>query len=167
MIRVEIREECTDDRQAIRDLLTAAFPTSPEASLVDALRLAHRLRISLVADEDAIVAGHIAFSPVTMDGIEVGLGLAPLAVRAEFRRRGTGEMLVKAGLAQARERDTGMVVVLGEPDYYRRFGFEPARLRGLGSEYGGGAAFQVLALRAGGIPRTGGLIRYAPEFGGI
>ena len=167
MIRVEIREECPDDRQAIRDLLTAAFPAPSEASLVDALRLSNRLRISLVADEDVMVTGHIAFSPVTMDGIEVGLGLAPLAVRAEFRGRGTAELLVKAGLAQARQCDTGMVVVLGEPDYYRRFGFEPARQRGLGGEYGGGTAFQVLELRAGGIPRTGGLIRYAPEFGGL
>lgn len=160
-----IREEVPRDVGAVRELLQAAFPTPDEATLVDALRLSGRLTVSLVAVEGDEVVGHIAFSPVTVASSSGGLGLAPLAVLPDRQRRGIGSRLVEDGLAACRSLGVPFVVVLGDPNYYARFGFTPALRFGLGDEYGGGEAFQVLELVPKGIPADAGLVRYAPEFG--
>jgi putative acetyltransferase len=164
---VIVRKERPTDIVAIRELVTASFPTSEEAELVDALRAAGRLSISLVADEEGAVIGHIAFSPVTIEGATRGLGLAPVAVRADRRRRGVGERLVRDGLSLCRNAAVGLVVVLGDPRYYTRFGFEAARRLELRDEYQGGDAFQAVELIPGTIPPGGGLVRYCPEFGAL
>jgi putative acetyltransferase len=82
----------------------------------------------------------------------------------EYRRRGIAADLVRTGLARCRQANRGFVVVLGEPEYYSRFGFTAASGWGLHDEFGGAHAFQALELRSGSIPTGGGLVRYAPEF---
>jgi putative acetyltransferase len=160
---VTIRGEAPTDRAAIHAVHAASFPTTYEADLVDALRLAGRLAISLVAAVRDDVVGHVAFSPVGMPGAMDGVGLAPVAVLPAFRRRGIAAQLIRDGLAECARRDHGFVVVLGDPRYYGRFGFTPARAFRLRDEYEGGDAFQALELRPGAIPAAGGLVRYAPE----
>lgn len=163
------RPERPADILGIHAVHARAFPTGAEAALVDALRASGRLGPSLVvcdAGADALghVVGHIAFSPVSAP-THGGTGLAPLAVVPEARRHGVGAALVRAGLEACRLAGYRFVVVLGDPAYYARFGFEPASKWGLSDEYGGGDAFQAIELVAGAIPEGGGLVRYAPEFG--
>lgn len=161
---IEIRPENRSDTQAIHSVHVESFPTSAEGQLVDALRAAGHLSISLVGVEENGVIGHVAFSPVTISRVVDGFGLAPVAVRPEFRRRGIAERLIRIGLTECKRMDRGFVVVLGDPKYYRRFGFSPAARWGLKDEYGGGEAFQAIELRAGSIPSGGGVVRYVSEF---
>jgi len=162
---MEIRAEAPGDIAAIHALVAACFPTDAEARLIDALRAAGRLSLSLLAVEDGQVIGHIGFSPMT--GLAGGLGLAPLAVQANYRRRGIGAQLARAGLAACADFGARFVVVLGDPAYYGRFGFAPASQWGLSGEYGGGDAFQALELIPGTIRHGVLLIRYAPEFAAL
>ncbi|MHB1557155.1 MAG: GNAT family N-acetyltransferase [Isosphaeraceae bacterium] len=166
---IRIRPEEPADASAIRRVLEAAFPTAAEARLVELLRAGGHLTISLVAEgDDGTIVGHVAFSPVVVDGEpaeQAGVGLAPLAVLPDHRRQGVGARLVREGLAACEAARLGFVVVLGEPAYYRRFGFDRADRRGLGNEYGTDEAFMVLELRAGAIPGGGGVVRYGAEFG--
>jgi putative acetyltransferase len=158
-----IRSELVKDAVAIRAVHEASFPTPAEAELVDALRAAGRLSVSLVAEAEGLPVGHVAFSPVTA-GPALGMGLAPLAVLPAYRRHGIGAGLVREGLATCARAGIGFVVVLGSPRYYGRFGFAPASDRGLSDEFGGGAAFQVRELSPGAVLAGAGLVRYAPEF---
>ncbi len=106
------------------------------------------------------VIGHILFSPITLDGRQPpfpSLGLAPMAVDPAHQRRGVGTALVETGLARCRERGVSLVVVLGHPDYYPRFGFRPAHLSGLSSEYDSPQeTFMALELDAGALDRCSG-----------
>jgi len=162
-----VRKEYPADIAAIRALVTGSFPSPAEAELVDALRAAGRLSISLVAVDDGEVIGHVGFSPVTVDGATLGLGLAPVAVREDRRRRGVAERLVRDGLELCRNAAIGLVVVLGDPRYLTRFGFEPARRLELTGAHHWGDAFQAVQLIIGTIPPGGGLVRYSPEFEGL
>jgi putative acetyltransferase len=157
------RPEHAADVPVVRAILESAFPTAAEARLVDALRENGRLSISLVASDGKAVVGHVAFSPVRVGGV-TGMGLAPMAVRVEHRDKGVGALLVREGLAQCELLGCGFVVVLGEPEYYGRFGFERASSRKLDNEYGADEAFMVIELRPESLPPEGGLVRYAPEF---
>ncbi len=127
---VVVRTETAADAPAIRDLLLAAFETPAEADLVDALRANARPYLALVAVEDDRVVGHIAFTAVAFDPMRdvvgLALGLAPLAVDPAHQGLGIGSALVEAGLEACRDAGAGLVVVLGDPAYYSRFGFEPA-----------------------------------------
>jgi putative acetyltransferase len=111
----------------------------------------------------------VAFSPVTIRVSQnapetVGLGLAPIAVLNAHRRKGIAVELIRAGLAACCDTGCGWAVVLGEPEYYGRFGFRSAEEFGLSDEYGGGLAFQAIELIPGKLPVGAGLVRYAPEF---
>jgi putative acetyltransferase len=156
-----IRSEQPGDQAAIRAVHEAAFPTPAEGNLVDALRAAGRLTLSLVGLVDHQLVGHVAFSPLT---VPAGLGLAPIAVLPARQRRGLGGQLIRESLKICREKGTGFVVVLGSPDYYGRFGFRPASRWGLQDEYGGGDAFQLIELIEGSVPVGHGLVQYSPEF---
>jgi putative acetyltransferase len=163
--RFGVRAERADDQAVIHALHTAAFGGPAEADLVDALRGAGRLDISLVGTNPAReVVGHVAFSSATLSGAANGLGMAPVAVREDTRCQGLAAALIRAGLAAAEEGGCGWVVVLGSPAYYGRFGFKAASTRVLLDEFGGGDAFMVLECREGALPEAGGLVRYAPEF---
>lgn len=158
------RPERPADAASIRAVLEAAFPTPAEARLVAALRASGKLAVSMVACDGGGVVGHVAFSPVVA-GTESGLGLAPMAVLPAHQGKGVGALLVREGLASCVQLEAAFVVVLGEPEYYGRFGFRRASDAGLDNEYGADEAFMVLELRRGALPPGGGLVRYAPEFG--
>jgi putative acetyltransferase len=162
-----IRPERPTDAAGIRAVHQAAFATHAEADLVDALRATGRLAVSLVAT-DAVgrVIGHVALSPVTVDGRDCGgLGLAPLAVLPAHQRRGVGGRLVRAALAAA--GGAAFVVVLGDPAYYARFGFRRAREFGLANEYGVDDEFMAKEIRPDGLPPGRALVKYAPEFSAL
>ncbi len=152
------------DREQISEVLEAAFPSGAESALVRELRKNGHLVISLVAEEGAQLLGYIGFSPV-MQGTEIiGLGLAPVAVRPEHQRNGVGSELITQGLRRAAKSGFDLVVVLGDPLYYRRFGFTRASESGLKDEYGGGDAFQVKVLGPRSESLRGGVVKYSMEF---
>jgi putative acetyltransferase len=159
-----IRPEQPADTDAIYAIHATSFPAPLEARLVDALRDAGRLLVSLVAEYQGMIVGHVAFSPVTAEGAAIGAGLGPVAVFASHRRHGIAAELIKRGLADCKTAGFGWAVVLGDPAYYGRFGFRAAAEFGLSDEYGGGQHFQVLELSPGAMPVGAGLVQYAPEF---
>jgi putative acetyltransferase len=123
-----VRAEEPRDHDAVRALNRLAFGTNGEADLVDALRADGGDVISLVAEQDEIVVGHILFSPVTLSGsLRLPLaGLAPMAVLPACQRSGIGSQLVPAGLDACRTHGFAAAVVLGYPEFYPRFGFRRA-----------------------------------------
>jgi putative acetyltransferase len=160
----QARLEQPGDAPQIWAVHAASFPTLDEARLVEALRRAGRLTLSLVAEVGGLVVGHVAFSPVSAGAGAIGAGLGPVAVLPAHRRAGIAAGLIEDGLARCRAAGTGWAVVLGNPAYYARFGFRAASAQGLSDAYGGGPAFQVIELSPGGLPSGAGLVRYAPEF---
>lgn len=162
-----IRPEEPKDQAAIRTLLQAAFLHHPhshqtEHLLVDALREAGALLVSLVAEEDGEVVGHIAFSDVLIDGQDCGwVGMGPLAARVDRQRRGIGSALVRAGLEAVRVLGRRGCVLAGDPAYYVRFGFKRAEgltLEGVPPEY-------FLALAFEGESGPEGAVTFHPAFG--
>src|SRR5688572_31907855 len=164
-----IRPEKEQDMTAVRRVLEVAFPTPAEADLVERLRRGAKSVIALAADDDGEVVGHIVFSPLTLEPLAgaIGLGLGPVAVLPDHEKHGVGRRLVQNGLAACRAWGAGFVTVLGDPEYYGRFGFEPASEHGLLNEFGAGPHFMVFPLKKNGLPPRGTLIKYAPEFSGM
>jgi putative acetyltransferase len=161
---VHIRNEGIADIEAIRRVNEAAFGQPDEARLVDALREQATPFFSLVAEDGGAVVGHICFTPVEV-GDTVILGLAPMAVSPERQNQGIGTRLVEAGLRECRRAGFGAVVVLGHPQYYPRFGFEPAAPKGLRSEYDvPDDVFMLLELVPGAAAELKGTARYHRAF---
>ena len=158
------RLEEPSDAQAIHTLLATAFPTDAEAKLVDALRASGRLLLSLVAEVEGEIVGHVAFSPTTVDGKPMGWGMAPVAVKPDFQRQGVGGRLIQEGLWRAAAIWVPFVVVLGHPKYYPKFRFKKASDFGLRNVYGADEAFMVVELYEGALPTGGGLVEYCEEF---
>ena len=127
---MEIRPERHTDVAAISNVTTAAFATAPhssgtEARIVEGLRAGRALTVSLLAEDAGEIVGHVAFSPVMIVGAGGDwYGLGPVSVRPDKQRRGVGQSLVRTGLDQLRALSAAGCVVLGDPAYYRRFGFE-------------------------------------------
>jgi putative acetyltransferase len=162
-----VRAETDGDIDAIRRVHQSAFETPMEARLVDRLRENGNATISLVAVSDGGIVGHVLFSPVSIEpeaADRSGLGLAPVAVQPEFQRRGIGTRLIEQGLDACRSIGCDFVVVLGDPAYYARFGFERADRRGFANEYDATDAFMALELRPGALSGRRGMIRYGLEF---
>lgn len=155
-----IRDEESGDRSAVRTIVTAAFGQSAEADLVDRLRRDGDTAIALVATDGGTVVGHAVFSP--MKAPFRSLALAPVAVIPSRQRQGIGRRLIRAGLERAARDGWEAVVVLGDPEYYRRFGFDPEPARGFASPYAGP---HLLILPLGGpLPATSGRLVHAPAF---
>lgn len=160
-----VRSERADDLSAIRAVIAAAFADHPfsngkEGELVDALRAQGALSLSLVAEDDErAIVGHVALSPVEIEGCSGWHGLGPVAVEPALQRRGIGRALIDAALESLRKGGAAGCVVLGAPDYYRRFGFEhrpELRLEGAPPEF-------FLALPFGpSVPR--GEVKYHAAF---
>jgi len=164
-MEMEIRSERPEDVASIHRVNELAFGTPAEADLVDALRKDADPFLSLVAVVDGEIVGHILFTPVSVEGACRMAGLAPMAVLPEHQNRGLGSRLVDAGLAACARLGFGAVAVLGHPEYYPRFGFEPASRHGLRSEYDvPDEVFMVKELEPEALSRCRGLIRYRPEF---
>jgi putative acetyltransferase len=164
---VQIRPEQPADIAGVRAVNQAAFPTSAEADLVDALREQAAPIVSLVADDDDAIVGHILFSPVSLLGHPelTIMGLAPMAVLPERQRRGVGSALVRTGLERCTQLGCQAVIVLGHPTYYPRFGFQPASRFGIGSEYDvRDEVFMALELEPGILRGKSGTIRYHTAF---
>lgn len=164
---IEIRTERPEDIGAIREVNERAFGGPAEAMLVDLLRAANKAVVSLVAQWDDRVVGHILFSPVTVANSPESFraaGLAPMSVLPEYQNQGIGSQLVRDGMAACCEDGFDIVVVLGHVPFYPRFGFVPAERHGLSNEYGASDAFMVLELKSGALTGISGLVKYSHEF---
>ena len=171
---IRIRDESKEiDASAIRRILLESFPAAEEADLVDRLRksLSEQKEdfISLVAveEESGALIGHVLLTPATKDGCPHRLmGLAPLAVAAAHRRKGIGGQLVRAALRRADAAGVAAVVVLGDPAYYGRFGFDCGDAAGLSCPYPAPEGAFRFRLRPGVSPDAigSGLVRYHPAF---
>jgi putative acetyltransferase len=163
-----VRPEKPEDIPAIRIVNRRAFGGAAEADLVDALRRNGKTVISLVAEDDGLIVGHVFFSLVAIQSKGAGftgVGLAPLAVIPERQNQAIGSTLVEHGLRRCREEGHPYVVVLGHPDYYPRFGFVPASRFGIKSEYDvADEVFMVMELREGALNGRAGVAKYQPEF---
>lgn len=165
---IAVRDEKTEDRESVRRVNELAFGRRNEADLVDALRANARPYISLVAEIDELVVGHIFFSPVSIEtetGAFTAMGLAPMAVLLDCQNQGIGSQLVREGLKECKRIGQDIVVVLGHPKFYPRFGFEPASLNGLRCEYDvPDDVFMVTELEPIALAGRRGLVKYHPEF---
>ena len=129
-LKMVIRDETGADASAITELTVAAFKTleissHTEQFVISALRAAGALTISLVAELDGRVIGHIAFSPLGMsDGTRNWYGLGPVSVLPEYQRQGVGKALILEGLALLKKLGGRGCCLVGHPDYYRKFGFK-------------------------------------------
>jgi putative acetyltransferase len=129
-MNILIRNETKADIAAISAVTEAAFRTCPysrqtEQFIVHALRKAVAMTVSLVAEVDGKVTGHVAFSPVKIsDGSSGWYGLGPVSVLPELQRQGIGKALINRGLSLLKESGAGGCMLVGDPDYYKRFGFK-------------------------------------------
>ena len=163
---MEIRPERPGDEAAIAEVIEAAFALAKhrdgtEAQIVERLREGGALTLSLVAVDGGTIVGHVAYSPVTIDGADLNwFGLGPVAVQPDQQGKGLGSSLIREGLDRLTEIGAAGCVLVGEPEYYGRFGFRADdRLvyPGLPPEY-----FQALSL-SGDLPA--GTVAYHPAFG--
>jgi len=165
---ITIRAERSEDASRVRHVNERAFGRPTEADLVERLRGACADSLSLVADDDAVV-GHILFTPVVVESAGrrvLGMGLAPMAVLPDRQRQGIGSQLARRGLSILGERGCPLIVVIGHPEYYPRFGFEPGSAHGLASQWEGvpEAAFMVLVLDMHAMAGISGVATYREEF---
>lgn len=163
---VRVREETVADHEDIRRVNRVAFDGDHEARLVDRLRRDGLFIASLVAVESDQMVGHILFSdlPIVAKPGEIhAAALAPMAVLPDFQRQGVGSMLVKEGLKACAQY--GIVIVLGHPDYYPRFGFSAELTKNLHSPFSGSDAFMAMELTPGALDGVQGAVRYPEAFG--
>jgi putative acetyltransferase len=166
---VEVRIEQPEDIDAVRLVNDQAFGQPGEGRIVDRLREDCNGILSLVAISNHQIAGHILFSPATLETqgrVIEGMGLAPMAVLPEFQNRGIGSELVTEGLRIIKGMKYPFVIVLGHAKYYPRFGFQTASKRGLQSQWEGvpDEAFMVLVLNESTMKDVSGIVRYREEF---
>ena len=164
---MRIRTAHPADAAGIRAVNISAFDTPAEADLIDLLCERSAPLISLVADDDGTIVGHVLFTPMTLDAdreLKV-MGLAPLAVATDRQRQGIGTALVHAGLDECWQLGAAAVAVLGHAHYYPRFGFVPASQFGLMSQYEvPDDVFMIVEGRRGALAGKHGLLRYHPAF---
>jgi putative acetyltransferase len=164
---VVIRLEASEDHEAIRHVNCLAFGQDAEARLVDALRDGGYVRASLVAEQDGQVVGHILFSdlPIVTEARTVSaLALAPMAVLPKCHNQGIGSAMIRHGLEVCKEQGHRIVVVVGHPHFYPRFGFSSKLASVLASPFGGGDSWMALELVPGALDGVTGRVQYPPPF---
>jgi len=165
---IEIREEQSVHITSICDVHIKAFDQNQEADIVDQLRQNCNDLLSLVAELENQVVGHILFSPATIEGQGrnvTGMALAPMAVLPEYQRQGIGSELVRFGISKLKNRRCPFIIVLGHAEYYPRFGFEPASLHEIRSEWEVlDEVFMILVLSEAEMKGISGVAKYRQEF---
>ena len=163
-----VREEQDTDIADIHGLVSAAFGRNHEAGLVDRLRNANALKVSMVLVSDRRLIAHASASPMSwISGTDqvIVWALAPVSVQPEMQSRGFGMQIVRATITRCREADAEILTVLGSPKYYARFGFTPASQHALGIDDADfGDAFMVMESADTVLRRAHGRLRWHPEF---
>jgi putative acetyltransferase len=159
-----IRPEDAADRSQVRAVLEMAFAREAEAGLVDRLRAEGAFVLHLVAEQTGVVVGAIGFPRLVIEraGADApAVGLAPLAVMPDWQRQGIGRALIEDGLVRLANRNETLIFVLGDPGYYRRFGFDPDAAAAFESPYSGA---HFMLRRLSGEAPTAGRVRYPRAF---
>jgi putative acetyltransferase len=160
---IDVRDESPGDWKAVYEVVSSAFGRVSEAELAEALREAGDSVVSLVADDDGQVVGHLLLSK--MDAPFSALALAPVSVLPTRQRNGIGSALIKRAVSKARDEGWAVIFVLGDPNYYERFGFDKEAAADFTSPYAG-RHFMVLKLSPS-LPATTGELRHAPAFSAL
>lgn len=161
---IKIRPETPADYTRVHEITKLAYESASEAVLVDDLRRAAQQAISLVAEVEGQLVGHILFTPVAIGDTAAdgsAMGLSPLSVHPDFQEHGIGGALVKAGLEACAKNEAEVVVTLGHPEYYARHGFSPAVEEGIsyvGRDYD--PFFMVIELSPGALEKYQGEVRF-------
>ena len=165
---LQIRSETAADEAAIRRVIADAFGGTDEADLVEALRRDGDVIVAAVAERAGAIVGHVLFSRMSIEGAPgrrvAAVALAPLAVAPASQRLGIGGALTRHGLARLQAQGERIVIVVGHPAYYPRFGFSPALARSLDSPFDGDA-FMALELVPGALDGVSGRVVYPRAFG--
>lgn len=166
-MKLRVRAEDEADEGSTFSVVESAFGSRLEADLVDALRSSADPQLSLVAEADEVVVGHIFFSPITIDSARPAppvAQLSPLAVLPGYQRQGIGTELIRAGLSRCGAIGWSAVFLVGNPAFYSRFGFQSAGP--LGFSYPGphDPYLQLLELEPGALSGVAGRIRLHPAF---
>ena len=162
-----LRFEKKEDIKGIHSVHVESFETDQEAKLVDDLRLGDLDLISLVAEENQKIIGHLLFSPVFLDSnIKIKMmGLAPLAILPTYQNRGIGTLLVRKGLDVCVQKKIQSIVVLGDPKFYSRFGFESSVNYSIRSDFNvNPEVFQIKELEKGIFQGFAGIVKYHDRF---
>ncbi len=165
-----IRNEEAKHYEDVYKINASAFSTEAEARLINELRQVVKQHISLVAEEDGLIVGHILFTPVSLSGHpELRLmGLGPVAVLPEQQGKGIGSALIRHGLERCQGAGFGACVVLGHKDYYPRFGFIPSIKYNIKCEYDvPPEVFMIAELQPGYLEGASGTIQYHPAFNAV
>lgn len=164
MPSISVRDEEEKDHESVWRVLVMAFGRSEEADLVKRLRRSESPLVSLVAEIDNRVVGHILFSPVRVGDFQA-MALGPMAIEPDRQGQGIGSALVAEGFERCRGLGIPAVFVLGHPRYYPRFGFVPAEPKGFYFRAPGiGDAFMCLELVPGALEGVEGEVRYSHHF---
>lgn len=165
-----VTPETGEASAAVAEVVARAFGRADEALLVEALRQAGDLALSLVAREDGTFVGHIAFQPLGLSPPPsapfTAMSLAPVSVLPHHQKRGIGSALIRAGLSQLAGSGCDIVFVLGDPDYYGRFGFRQAAARAFLAPWSG-EHFLALQLSDRPLPEGCTLVYPAAFLGGV
>lgn len=170
---LEIRQQLPGDDPDVHKVNALAFEREAEAQLVEALRAAPDSipELSLVAVLEGEIVGHILFSPIRIETVEGSIpviSLAPMAVLPDHQNQGIGSALVRWGLETCRNLGHRIVIVLGHPDFYPRFGFSAEMAKGLEGPFGdAGEAWMAIELEQGALSGVSGTVQYPAAFEGV
>ena len=167
---VPIRSETPKDHSAIRHVNQQAFGCDAEAELVDALRDGGLALVSLVAEFERQIVGHILFSPVRIsgkNGTAESVPLAPMSVLPEFQRQKIGSKLLMVGVTACQAMGHRSVLVLGHPEFYAKFGFSARLAEPLENPFGGGEAWMAMELVSDSLKGVEGRVEYPAPFNAL
>ena len=162
---IHIRRETNNDIDSIDHLNREAFGGEDEPKLIQLIRERSELSVSLVAIEENTIVGHVCASPVTVNGNKQGIvGIGPLSVYESYRCRGIGGMLMEEIIVQLRDAGFVAAVLLGNPNYYPRFGFSSGASYNLQNEYRADDAFMAMELQPDALKNISGMVKYVSAF---